>query len=133
MKEANKENKLERSQMNRVRPEQREEQLQDYLKIATDKNTGKVDNTLYNSLVKSYDDNHLVVGVRIDNWLVIKESSPEASKLVDTINSNFASLNALIEKSNILLAKKGSEVLGIPRATHKVEIIIPKTETKSEA
>tara|TARA_R100000908_G_C3742896_1_gene138952 strand:- start:1134 stop:1529 length:396 start_codon:yes stop_codon:yes gene_type:complete len=128
MKEANKENKLERSQMNRVRPEQREEQLQDYLKIATDKD-GKVDNTLYNSLVKSYDDNHLVVGVRIDNWLVIKESSPEASKLVDTINNNFASLNALIEKSNILLAKKGSEVLGIPRATHKVEIIIPKTET----
>ena len=120
-KEANKTQVLERSQMNRVKSEQRDEMISSFETIA---NGNKA---LYNSMVKSYDANHLVVGTRIDNWLVIKESSQEASRLVDTINQNFASLNSLIEKTGIKLSKKGSDVKGTPKATHKVEIVIPKS------
>tara|TARA_X000001388_G_scaffold69097_1_gene57369 strand:+ start:93 stop:476 length:384 start_codon:yes stop_codon:yes gene_type:complete len=127
MKEANKVNKIERSQMNRVKEEQRNEMLSSFRTIA------KGDKTLYNQMVEGYDANHLVVGTRIDNWLVIKESSPEANELVDTINQNFASLNSLIQKQGLQVNKKGTDLLGTPKATHKVEIVIPKEEGKSEA
>lgn len=127
MKEANKVNKIERSQMNRVKEEQRNEMLSSFRTIA------KGDKTLYNQMVEGYDANHLVVGTRIDNWLVIKESSPEANELVETINQNFASLNSLIQKQGLQVNKKGTDLLGTPKATHKVEIVIPKEEGKSEA
>ena len=127
MKEANKVNKIERSQMNRVKEEQRNEMLSSFRTIANG------DKTLYNKMVEGYDANHLVVGTRIDNWLVIKESSPEANELVDTINQNFASLTSLIKKQGLQVNKKGTDLLGTPKATHKVEIVIPKEEGKSEA
>ncbi len=118
-KEANKTQVLERSQMNRVKSEQRDEMLKQFKAIANG------DDVIYNKMVEGYDANHLVVGTRIDNWLVIKESSEKARQLVEAINDNFASLNSLIEKEGITLAKKGSDVKGTPRATHKVEIVIP--------
>ena len=76
-------------------------------------------------MVESYDANNLVVGTRIDNWLEIKNASPEAKAIINDIDKLLASLNSVIEKENMLLPKKGHDVLGVPRCSHKVEIIIP--------
>ena len=118
-KEAPKVQETTKQPMNRVKPEQRKATLEGFKTIAGD------DKVLYNKMVESYDANNLVVGTRIDNWLEISKLSPEAKALIKNINRDFASLNAVIEKENMLLHKKGHDVLGVPRCSHKVEIIIP--------
>lgn len=118
-KEAPKVQETTKQPMNRVKPEQRKATLEGFKTIAGD------DKVLYNKMVESYDANNLVVGTRIDNWLEISKLSPEAKALIKNINRDFASLNAVIEKENMLLPKKGHDVLGVPRCSHKVEIIIP--------
>lgn len=118
-KEAPKVQETTKQPMNRVKPEQRQATLEGFKTIAGD------DKVLYNQMVESYDANNLVVGTRIDNWLEISKLSPEAKALIKNINRDFASLNAVIEKENMLLPKKGHDVLGVPRCSHKVEIIIP--------
>ena len=42
------------------------------------------------------------------------------------MESNFTSLNNLIEAQGLLLNKKGSDLKGFPKVSHKVEVIIPK-------
>ena len=118
-KEAPKVQETTKQPMNRVKPEQRKATLEGFKTIAGD------DKVLYNKMVESYDANNLVVGTRIDNWLEISKLSPEAKALIKNINRDFASINAVIEKENMLLPKKGHDVLGVPRCSHKVEIIIP--------
>ena len=119
-KEAIKVVEVSRRQMNRVTVVQRSEMMNEFVEIA---DGNKV---IYNKLVESYDKNHLVVGTRFDNWLAIKESSKDCKTLCETMESNFTSLNNLIESQGILLNKKGSDLKGFPKVSHKVEVIIPK-------
>ena len=121
MKEANKTKVVTRKKQNRVTEIQRDEMLKSFDTIANG------DKTLYNSMVSSYDNNHLVVGTRFDNWLSLKESSPEAKAICESIDSEFERLNKLSETRNLLFNKKGSDIKGRPIATHKVEIVIPKS------
>ena len=119
-KEAIKVVEVSRKQMNRVTEIQRAEMMKSFTTIANG------DGNLFNSMVESYDANHLVVGTRFDNWLAIKESSKDCKTLCETMETNFTNLNNLIESQGILLNKKGSDLKGFPKVSHKVEVIIPK-------
>lgn len=124
-KEAIKSKEVARSKKNRVTESQRLDMVASFEVIATDKD-GVVDKGLLDTMVSAYDRNHLVVGTRIDNWLAIKDSSPEAKTLCERIDADFDRLNELSLKNNLQFNKKGHDLTGTPVATHKVEIVIPK-------